>query len=453
MRQHITGYPLNQVDARKACFEQRATVNLLLGIVLLGICVVAGCGPASTEAPALIRPVKTMVVTAGRGTQIRVFPGKVEATKRVELAFQVSGLIVNLPIKEGQKVAKGEVIASLRLDDFQAPLKSLLAQLDQARASLRALQAGERIEERTRREAAVRAAEARLANARSNLDRSTQLLQSRTISREVFEANETALRVATEEHKAAVQLLEKGTIGRQEDIEAQEAAVRSLEARVVVAELQLNDATLRAPYDGVIARRLVEVNQNIRAKEPVVQFQDVDEIDIQVDVPETIMAADLRTADIVRLAAEFSAAPGVEFPVQVREIAQVADPVTQTFQVRATMLAPPDIRLLPGMTANVTLEYRRARVLGEQIQVPISAIYKSASGEQIVWVIGNDQTAIPRPVKLGAASGGMVEIISGLAVGDRIAIAGVTQIRQGMKVRDLGNALGGGNDLAARGAA
>ena len=82
-----------------------------------------------------------------------------------------------------------------------------------------------------------------------------------------------------------------------------------------------------------------------RAKQPVVQFQDVDEIDIAVDVPETVMAADIRSADIVQMIAEFSAAPGLQFPVRDPEVAQVADPTTQTFRVRVAMKAPPGIRV------------------------------------------------------------------------------------------------------------
>ena len=135
-------------------------------------------------------------------------------------------------------------------------------------------------------------------------------------------------------------MLEKGTIGREEDIEAKEAEVRGLEGRVVEAKIQLDDCTLRAPYDGVIAQRFVEQNQNVRAKEPVVKFQDVDEIDVAVDVPETFMAADLRSADIVQMFAEFSGAPGLQFPVHISEVAQVADPMTQTFQLRVGMKAP-----------------------------------------------------------------------------------------------------------------
>ena len=112
-------------------------------------------------------------------------------------------------------------------------------------------------------------------------------------------------------------MLEKGTIAREEDIEAKEAEVRGLEGRVVEANIQLEDCTLRAPYDGVIAQRFVEEEQNVQAKEPVVRFQDVDEIDIAVDVPETVMAADIRSADIVQMVAEFSGAPGLQFPVQI----------------------------------------------------------------------------------------------------------------------------------------
>jgi RND family efflux transporter MFP subunit len=320
----------------------------------------------------------------------------------------------------------------------------LQGQLEQARAALAALRAGDRPEQRARLEAQVRAAEAKLSNARAESDRATRLLRSNAISREEHDRAATAFRVAREDHQSALQMLEKGTIAREEDIEAQEAAVRGLEGRVVEAKIQLDDATLRAPYDGVIARRFVEEQQNIRAKEPVVKFQDADEILVAVDVPETFMAADLRTAEIVQMAAEFRGAPGVQFPVRLSEMAQKADPVTQTFQVRTALKVPPDLNLLPGMTATVVLTYRRASILGSRILVPISAVYQESSGEPIVWVVGPDQTVTRRPVKLGEATGDKLEIVDGLQPGDRIAVAGVRHLREGMKVRDLGDALGGG---------
>jgi RND family efflux transporter MFP subunit len=385
-----------------------------------------------------------MVVAAGGEPHVRSFPGKVEASKKAELAFQVPGLLVKLPVKEGQKVAKGEVIAQLRQNEFQARLKALQGQLDRARAALTALRAGERPEEQMRREAQVRAAAAKLANARADFNRDARLFQSNALSRAAFEASDTALRVAQEEHQAAIQVLEKGTVARAEEVEAQEAEVRGLEGRVVEANIQLADTTLHAPYDGVIAQRFVENNQNVQAKQPVVKFQDVEEVEILMDVPETFMVADLRSADLLEMVAEVSGAPGLNFPVHITEVAQRADPATQTFRVRAAMKAPPDVNVLPGMTATVTVTYRRARVLGDRILVPVSAVLKDAGGEQVAWVLGPDRTVTRRPVKLGEATGGRIEILDGLQPGDRIAVAGVTFLRDGMKVSDLGDALGGG---------
>jgi multidrug efflux system membrane fusion protein len=416
------------------------TMLITLSIISLAV----GCSREEPPRPEVVRPVKTMVVVAGDQTHSRTFPGRVEGSKSVELAFQVSGILTNLPVKEGQSVVKNDLIAQLRQDEFQARLQSVQGQLDQARAGLNALRQEERPEERLRREAEVRAAEARLANARIDYERFARLVQSSAVSRSEYDRAQTAYRVAQEEHRAALQILEQGTIARQEDIEAQQAQVRVLEGRLVEANIRLGDATLRAPYDGVIARRFVEERQNIRAKEPVVQFKDVDEVDIAVDVPETIMIADLRSADIVQMTTTFSGAPGLEFPVRIKEIAQVADPMTQTFQVRGALKSPPGMNLLPGMTARVSLTYRRARILDERILVPISAVFKDASREPVAWVIGSDQTVIRRPVKIGQASGGQIEITEGLQPGDRIAVAGVTFLRGGMKVSDLGDALGGG---------
>ncbi|MBN9693117.1 MAG: efflux RND transporter periplasmic adaptor subunit [Verrucomicrobia bacterium] len=402
-----------------------------------------GCSREEPVRPDVVRPVKTMVVAAGEEARTRLFSGRVESSRNADLTFSVSGVLVSFPVTEGQKVAKGEVIAQLRDDEFRARLQTLQGQLDQARAALRSLQSGERPEERLRRETQVRAAEARLANARLESERNARMLQTQAISRQEFDRGETAYRVAQEEYKAALQSLEMGIIGREEDIEAREAEVRALEGRVVEANIQVNDTTLRAPYDGVIARRFVEVKQNIRANEPIVRFQDANEIDIAVDVPESVMISDIRTADIVEMFAELSGAPGLRIPVRVREIAQVADPTTQTFNVRVAMKATPGVTVLPGMTATVTATYRRAEILGNRVLVPISAVANLSSGEQVTWVLGADQTVARRPVKTGEVTGGRIEILNGLQPGDRIAVAGMNSLREGMKVRDLGNALGG----------
>src|SRR5262249_19705747 len=133
--------------------------------------------------------------------------------------------------------------------------------------------AGERPEEQERRKAQVRTAEARLANAHTEYERNQRLVQTHTVSRQEYESSATAGRVAEEELASARRILEMGRVGREEDILAKQAGVRGLEGQVVEAKIQLDDCTLRAPYDGVIAKRFVKENQTIKAREPVVQFQ------------------------------------------------------------------------------------------------------------------------------------------------------------------------------------
>jgi multidrug efflux pump subunit AcrA (membrane-fusion protein) len=106
------------------------------------------------------------------------------------------------------------------------------------------------------------------------------------------------------------------------------------------------------------------------------------------------------------------------------------------------MKVPEGLNLLPGMTASVTMTCRRADILGGKILVPVSAIFEKVPGQSAVCVLGPDQAVLGRPVKTGGVTGGRIEIVDGLQPGDRIAIAGVTVLREGMKVRDLGDALG-----------
>jgi RND family efflux transporter MFP subunit len=417
---------------------------LVLPLALSIICVELGCSPKHSAAESEpVRPVKTLLVSAANKPTVRSFPGKVEASKKVDLAFQVPGLVVKQPGKEGNAVAKGEIIAQLRQDEFQARVKSAQGQLDQARATLKALESGERSEEQLRRESQLRAAEAKLENTRIEFDRYSRLLKSSAVSRSDYDLAETNYRVAQEEEQAARQIVEKGTAARKEDIEAQEAVVQGLEGKLAEADLQLSDSTLRAPYDGIIAQRLVDEGQNVSTSTPVVKFQNTGEIDIVADVPETFMATAMRSATILATVAEFTMAPGREFPVDIMETTQVADPKTQTFQIRVAMKPPSGFTTLPGMTATIRIAYQQAGVVGNHIFVPVSAVTKLETGEQVVWVISPDQVVKSQPVKTGDVTGGVIEIVEGVDPDERIVVAGVDFLRNGMKVHDLGDALGG----------
>lgn len=422
--------------------ERSCVFSAVSGGVLICGLFISGCDRSPPARAQAVRPVKTQVVSAADAARARSFPGRVEASRRAELAFNIPGILDQLLVKEGQRVAKGEVIAQLRREEYQARVAVAKGTLEQAKARATALRAGERPEEVIRREAQVRIAEARVENAKAEYDRYARVLPSRGVSQSEYEMSLTRYKVAQEELKAAQQMFEKATVGRTEDIQAAEADVRAIEGRVAEAELQLADSVLVAPYDGVIARRFVDERQNVPAKSPVVELQETDNIDVAVDVPESVMASGLLGTG-GEMFAEYSGAPGKRYPVVIEEVALSADPVTQTFRVRVRMPSPTDVRILPGMTAVVFASEKPRPGAAPRLVVPITAIYKDASGEQVAWIIGPNQTVSRRPVKIGAAAGSSIEVLDGLRPGDRIAVAGVTFLRDGDQVRDLGDALGG----------
>ena len=96
----------------RSCGRRSLSPSLPLALSMIYLAV--GCSQQDTPRSEVVRPVKTMVVVAGDETRIRFFPGRVEGSKSVELAFQVSGLLISLPVKEGQSVAKNDLIAQLR---------------------------------------------------------------------------------------------------------------------------------------------------------------------------------------------------------------------------------------------------------------------------------------------------------------------------------------------------
>src|SRR5215468_6432963 len=100
------------------------------------LCLVSGCSRQAAPPKEVIRPVKTIVLTPGGELETRTFSGRAQAAREAELAFQVPGLLVRCPVREGQRVAKGELLAQLRQDEFETRKSALESQLEQGRVAL-----------------------------------------------------------------------------------------------------------------------------------------------------------------------------------------------------------------------------------------------------------------------------------------------------------------------------
>ncbi len=349
----------------------RPALLLLLAAVIL--LPFSACG--KKEEPVkkeVVRPVKTMVIKAGIGPGIHKFAGVVRGSRRSELSFKVSGPLVELPVDEGQEVKKGQLIARIEPRDF---------------------------------ELAVKEAKARAVEAENQYKRYRELYAKKQVSKADFDRYRAARDIAR--------------------------------AQLEDARNALKDTYLRAPFDGVIAKRFVENYQKVQAKQPIVYLHDISQIEILVDVPELIIAELKENQAATKAWAEFQAAPGKKYPLKVKEFSTKADPATQTYQVVLTMPQPKEANILPGMTCTVLAELGGGVKAAKGIRIPAIAVLNDADGKSYVWVLDKKTMTVHKtPVKLGALTGSEdIVVTEGLKGGETIVTAGVTKLRDGMKVR------------------
>jgi len=208
-------------------------------------------------------------------------------------------------------------------------------------------------------------------------------------------------------------------------------------AKLADARNALGDTTLRAPFDGVISKRYVENFYKVRAKEPIVNLQDISEIEILVDVPERFIA-EIRDSGMVELKASFESLPGKQFTLKVKEYSTQADPATQTYQVVLVMKRPDGANILPGMTCWVSATVRDVNgKMSSHLVVPAIAVMNAPGNKPCVWVYDEKAGVVhKREVQVGPLEGSSnIVIKSGLKPGEMVVIAGVTKLQEGMKVR------------------
>lgn len=390
-------------------------------------------------APEAVRPVKMMTLSGGQDALRRAFPGKVQAAKSVDLAFKVAGPLVEFPVTEGQSVAAGDLIARIDPRDFKTELQKIDSAIGEATAQLRAMQSGARPEDIKVLEAEVKAARARALNAEQQYSRYKDLFVQRQVSKADFDRYKSDRDVANAQLNTARQNLDAGRKGaRQEDVDAMMSKIKGLEAQRKGTRDALADTRLKAPFLGYIATKYVDNYQEIRAKQAIVSLQDVSSVEVQINVPESIVAQGKRRA-VTTASAEFASAPGKQFALSVKEFATAADPQTQTYRVTLIMPQPEEVLILPGMTANVLITRSAASDRGGTITIPTVALFADDSGISHVWVYDPDQQTLHRrKVVTGDLSGtDRIRISDGLQPGETIAIAGVSRLREGMRVRPL----------------
>ncbi|MCT4553880.1 MAG: efflux RND transporter periplasmic adaptor subunit [Pelagimonas sp.] len=383
-----------------------------------------------------VRPAK--VVTVGElGLDIsRNYPAIVLPSREVELSFRVPGQVIDLPIRAATEVAKGDVIARLDPRDFQSQVAQLQSAKDQAEAQLTALRSGARAEEIGALEAAVASARAQLEQAQDSLNRVQQLVERGVAASAQLESAQASFRVAQANVTAQQEQLEIGRAGgRPEEIAASEAALRGLEAQLKVARDNLDDATLTAPFDGIIARRDIEAFSNIQAGQSVALLQGLSVVHLAFDIPgPDVTQLSVNGPEAITNTATFAALPGQVFETEIVEFSVQADQATQTYRGRVSVAVPEGAVILPGMIAEITTS---TPIAGSRIEVPLSAVSALPDGAPFVWLVSETRRVTAHPVVLGEAAATGITVLQGLSTGDMVVSAGVSQLVEGQEIRPI----------------
>jgi len=213
-------------------------------------------------------------------------------------------------------------------------------------------------------------------------------------------------------------------------------------AEMRIAEKALEDATLRAPFDGVVATKYIDTFDRVEAKQAVIRLQNISKLQVRIDIPERDMASAPGTKKEkganIQASAFFDAVPGREFEMTLKDWETQADPDTQTFMVRFLLLPPTDVTLLPGMSANVKVNIlSRGATANKIFIIPSNAVFADEAGQAHVWVVNPEDLAVQsRAVQLGEVTGTEdIQILEGLESDEMIVITAIRHLQEGMKIQ------------------
>ena len=360
-----------------------ATLSLLVGLsMLLGL----ASSPAAAQQAALVG-VDPVREEAFKQT-VQVI-GRLVSRRAGVVAARSRGPVGEMRVDVGDRVEQGDIIAVLVSDRPSSEKDLRAAEVASAEASLAA-------------------ARAELGLRRQELKRIQGLRKSPAFSKGNFEDKRQEV-VMTES-----------------EVVVAEAALARAKAQLRLADISLDDADIRAPYNGVVTQRHTEVGAHLDIGESVVSLIDDRHLEVEADVPsERVAGLTAGTPVNVDLAEGRVAAT-------VRAVVPEENPQTRTRTVRFA----PEFGELADLAANQSVTLHLPAGASRTVVTVHKDAILNRKGRTTAVVVADD-TAEIRPVRLGAAVGNRFEVLDALEPGDVVVVRGNERLRPGQKVRAL----------------
>ncbi|MGH1472505.1 MAG: efflux RND transporter periplasmic adaptor subunit [Cellvibrionaceae bacterium] len=320
-----------------------------------------------------MRPVKLINVSEAEATKVNQFPAVIGANRLSELGFQVGGMLQELPVKESQRLKRGDLIAKLDQRDFKSALDSAKAQFQSAEAEYQ---------------------------------RAVRLAEEDAIAGNVLEQRLTQFDVSKAQLDQAEKALSDSVL---------RAPFTGIVAQKLVKELQ------------TLSPGQVVVNfMSADALEATIDLP----ASFLARIPKDESDSSNRQAFVI-----LDSAPNQLIEAEFKGASLIADTASQTYAITFAFRPPENLLILPGMNATVELRIE-TQSKSKRVAVPMGAV-TSDGENTYVWVVDQEaMTVSKRVVTIDEGVGDTVVVISGLNESDTIVGAGAAYLSEGMKIRE-----------------
>ena len=427
----------------KAGAVARTVAMVALAVGLTSACDTAkGESGAKTATPAAIS-VSVAAATEQPITRFLKVTGTLAAEEEAEVAAEIQGRVIATPVERGTRVAQGADL--IRVSPAEAQAQAAEAEANAAQlerrlglggteerrqgvpgdpeerrqgvpgdAERRQGVSGDSAEFETDRVPEVANARAQLTLATGEFDRAKMLFDKQLLSKSDFDQKSAQAEVARRQFEIA----RNGAMQQYQGLLA-------ARARVMLAKKALADTIVKAPFAGVVGQRLVSVGDYVQRGTKVASVLRTNPLRVQLTVPEQYSAG---VAVGRSVSFEVDASPGQKFTGQVRYVSPALEANSRTLVVEAVV--PNDSGALkPGAFATALIEQANR---SPGVLTPAAAV-RTVAGTSRVFVVAGDK-AEERIVTIGQPLGDLVEITSGLKVGEKVATSNVTQLADGVQV-------------------
>ena len=389
-----------------------------------------------------ILPVETIRVNPVDSYQrSRFYTGSAVARYTSQLGFERSGQLVRINVDEGDQVTTGTPLAYLDISNLKAQQQELLAQRAQAVAQLQEMQVGPRSETIAAAQASVRNLQSQLELAEKKRSRRESLLQQGAISREQLDeaTSETSvLQARLDEAQSQLDELQAGT--RSEQIEAQAASIKQLDASLANLQVELEKSILKAPFAGTVSARKADEGTVISPGQSVISLVG-DEIEVRIGMP-------VSAAEGIQLGSTWSLQIGAKtYQARVSSILPVLDSSTRTLTVVLTLDDLVKKEVSPGQVARLKLA---ELIPTSGYWLPTTALVQGGRGLWSCYVLGkpaqlesiaSETTNIfhiqRRDVEILQTESDRVLVRGTLQPGDRAIVNGTHRLVPGQLVRPI----------------